>query len=353
VDKGKLYVADKILPTVYQVDVAATTTNAQSTVSMTEVGKGNQILGLTVSDGTVYALQFGDVPLAKVVPSYKPVSLTTAWGFMLDNNNHGTEPFFQFNNGLPVGFAASPSEERKLYISHPNLTVQSIVSVKDYDFDQWWTGHSSVDGNRVPTDFNYPVAKPPKTFRILITGESRVFCATSLKIGQKASDPGLNPYLDTVHSPLINTMSKKLEFMLNAQAALKDVDMHFEVLNMGVHDSPNSSWVYYVVPPLVEKYDVDLVLDLSSRAGYEDYFGRAITDQGIPAEKDDPEYALKPFKNRIPYGDAARIYEAGKRKGLIKDDQPLPSWVTLLDCGDPDIRNPQIDHSLRAISKIS
>ncbi len=285
VDEGQLIVADYALPSIYRVDIAATTTNAQAAVSLTEVGKGNHVLGLAVTDGIIYALQAGEEPLARIAPFYKPVSLATAWGFMIDNRNKSAEPLLQFPDAQPVGFAASPREARKLYIAHPGASFQSIVSVKDYDFDQWWTNHSSVEANHSPTDFNYPTAKPPKTYRILVIGGSMAFNEAPFKPSEKDTEPGIGLGQAGDQSLLTDTIAKRLEFMLNAQGALQDVDIHFEVLNMDCQNSSHCSWVYYEVPSLVEKYDVDLVLDMANRLGYEDYFERPINKFRDPIRK--------------------------------------------------------------------
>src|SRR5580658_3872243 len=71
-DGDELYVADRTLPTVYGVEMSGTTNNALAPVSLTEAGKGNAIQEMAFSDGVLYALQGGNIPLARLNP-YGPV----------------------------------------------------------------------------------------------------------------------------------------------------------------------------------------------------------------------------------------------------------------------------------------
>ncbi len=87
------------------------------------------------------------------------------------------------------------------------------------------------------------------------------------------------------NSNLMITIAKRLELLLNTQAALEDKPLHYEVLNGGMHHATNdmNTFPYYVVPPLVKKYDIDLVVFLRDPAfGFEYYFQSPLTSEGVP-----------------------------------------------------------------------
>ena len=363
--EGKdLFVADKDLPTVYRVDqpestptpaASATATGKGATttptvtatspgtvpteaVTLTQAGNGNQILELTATDGFVYALQAGNIPLAKVIPEYKPISLTSAWRFFLTNDNDGMDPFLAPVPSDPIGFEASPTEKRKFYIAQPNKNVQSIVSVKDYDFANRWLARAMTDQLHKLTDFDYPKEKPPGTFRILITGGSRAVMAPIVDADGKNAGEG-SEYKT-------QTFPKQLEFFLNAQAALQGSGIRYEVLTVGHPGYAVQHFAYYEVPPIAKEYDVDLVLLFMtpfSEDSFNEYFNVPITAEGIPAHEVDPEYLLKPVSQRIKTDVARRFYELCKKKNWFT--MPSPSAISftnfseILKSGDPEARS--------------
>ncbi len=309
-DKDQMYLADRDLPLVYRVEAVATTTSAQLPVTLIEAGKGDRILQMVASEGILYALQLGENPVARVVPNYKPVSLATAWGFMVENQNPGVEAFLQFNQASLSGFASSPAESHKFFISSPFTGFNSIYSVKDYDFDLYWGSYSHLGDPTINSDFNYPKKKPPKTYRILVTGDSKAYSAPDLGEG-------------TTHSRMVLTYTKQLEFMLNTQAALDGVDTHFEVLNMGRGGSSICSYLYDDAPILIDKYDIDMVLGAAHMSSFMDYFANPMRPLGIPSRGIFPEYLLQPAASRIPPGAPEILYQRAKAKGLLQDGLPM------------------------------
>ena len=314
INKNTIYVADPALPDVYAFDTNAAPASLDGDLRG-GIGKGNNVFEMTYSDGILYALQTGSVPLARITPDYQPVSLATAWGYIGENGNDQAEPLFDFSQAR-VGFAASPKEKRKLYVS--SKTSPSIISVKDYDFGGYWT---TAQGD----DFNYPTAKPQKTFRILMVGDSRLLL-----------DPVVAVKTAWTQSYRVNTCAKQLEFWLNAEASLQNVDSHFEVLMLAHTNECPLIFSNYEVPDLAKKYDIDLVL-LFSNLNFYDYFTKPLTSEGIPSLNDDAVFLAKPIESRIPAGPAGRFYQYCKKIGLL-NTYTLNDWCHFLKLDDPEIR---------------
>jgi len=350
---NKLYAADQDGSAIYEVGLDT----AAQQPPLAKVGKGRQVLALAESNGLLYALQAGDEPLAQVAPAYRPVSLATAWGLLLENQNPGAPPFFQLNAFQQAGLASSPLEPGKLFIAGHG--VNQIVSVKDYHFDTTW-GARSVTEMGVLSDFTYPEAKPPKTFRILVVGNSRAITAPVLVpgAGEKGSrvDAGAQGEL----SLRTNTFPKQLEFLLNEKASLEGVDRHFEVLTLAHPGQPTHFFAYYEVPVIARKYDADLVFILVSplkEQDYAEYFLRPLTPEGIPSPTIDPEFLLKPFSKRIPDGAPRRFFEHCRQQGLIQVQDSgavgFPFFDGLLRAADRETRDGLIELTGRPLGLLA
>jgi hypothetical protein len=298
----------------------------QVAINLVQRGTGEKIQELTSGqDDVIYALQAGEIPLVQVYPHNQPVTLVTPWGFMIDNNNPAVTPFLSCQPNVPVGFAASPGEAHKLFLTQPSLLQNAVLSVKDYDFEAKKRSAVDYDFN-FPTDFNYPTVKPPKTFRIMILGDSRVIRASIYTPGLR-SDVSLDLNQYPLSSLRMNTFPKQLEFLLNREAALRGVETHFEVIVYAHTGFTLPDYINYDVPPMVGKYDIDLVLGLVGWSGFNDYFNKPLTAEGIPAAREDPEYSLKPYLSRIPPGAPKRFYQWMVQKGFIKKGEALPAAV--------------------------
>jgi hypothetical protein len=244
------------------------------------------------------------------------------------------EPFLTFDSSGPIGFAASPVEKRKLFIAQPKGNVQSIVSVKDYDFGERWQARANTD--QPLTDFDYPKEKPPGTFRILVAGNSRVVTSPIVSPDGKVAGE------DTEYR--VQTFPKQLEFLLNAQSALQGAGTHYEVLVSGHPGKAVQFFTYYEVPPLVKDYDVDLVLLFTTGdEPFSDYYNRKITNEGIPAHDDDPELLLEPISKRPTSDVARRFYNLCMQKGWATQSSPTGTSFTyfgeILNSENPDARN--------------
>lgn len=350
--KDRLYISDQTSSVVFEMS-AQPSSPSRTMVVLNPVGKGRGILEMACSDKILYALQSGKVPLARVAPSFQPVRLPTAWGFFLEENNPGYDPLLQFEPGVPVGLAVPPGEEHKLFIASPSPERPVVTSVEDYKFGPY-AGARSVTQTGVLTDFDYPAAKPPRTFRILVVGDSRVVTAPTVAQGEKGDVLAMD--LRSERSLRVHTFPKQLEFLLNTQAVLKGTGNRFEVLALAHPGKPAYLFSYYEVPRLVRKYDVDLVLLLVSpekEEPYTDYFLKPLTAEGIPAPADDLEYALKPIAQRIPAGAPGHLFECCVQLGLIQTSSPkttvFPPFAELLQAGNPKIREDLLEMAGRPL----
>jgi hypothetical protein len=343
VSGDKLYAADQNSPTVFEVRWKS----PGEPVSLVQAGTGDHVLELAASGEALYALQKSDAFLARVVPNYQPVSLATPWGFMIDNENPGAPPFLSLGLLNPLGMAASPREERKFYISNPGGS--QVISVKDYGFDSTWADRSITEMG-ILSDFQYPEAKPPKTFRILVIGNSRVITAPPVFPNAEKMVPGFNGDKEGKDSARANTFPKQLELILNTQAALKGVGTHFEVLTIGRPGEHIQFFANEEVPPFVQKYQADLVLALVGSFkvdGFEDYYRKPMTSEGIPTLKTDTEFLLKPWKEKIPPGAPARLWAHCKEKGWARATSAtqveFSNFGELLSTGDKEVRDDLVE----------
>ena len=329
--RDSLCVADSHLPTIYSVETDFHSSPATASVSFSALGKAKDVLALATSDGFLYALQRGGLMVKVGLPKSGRINFQTAWGFLIKNEDHeGATALFKIQEELSVGFLASTNEPRKFFIS----SKHSIVSVKDYDFEKWWSAFKDNDNHL--TDFDYPAKKPARTFRILAIGTSRNSTAVPIP-----SDPKAN-IDESIETDRTLTFSKRLELILNTEAALRNLNIHFEVLNLTHRGEAISTFAYYEVPDLVKKYDIDLVLGLADHTGYKDYYLKPLTSEGIPSKSIDYEYILKPLSEHAPAGVARDLLERCKKIKIPvseKQDFPGDGYWSLLCNGDQKIQD--------------
>jgi hypothetical protein len=324
-----LCVADSQLPTIYEANLDETQLSPAGSVSLSAVGSAKDVLALSTSDGFLYALQKGGFLVKVGLPESSVVNFPTPWGFLIKNQDyHGALSLLNISEDNPSGISASPNEARRFYIS----TEHSIVSVKDYDFEKLWQAFED-NGDHL-TDFDYPAKKPARTFRILTIGTSRNSTAVPIP-----SDP--NSDIDeNIDTPRVYTFSKQLEFLLNTEAVLRNLNVHFEVLNVTHRGEAISTWAYYEVPDFVKKYDIDLVLALADQSGYKDYYQRPLTPEGIPAKTVDYEYLLQPLSERATGVALDLIQRCKKLKIPVSEKQAFPGdgFWSLFCNGDEQIQ---------------
>lgn len=336
----EIYVSDGSTQLVCALDIQLDDKDQVKSVDLRQITQKAEVVAMTVSDDQLYGIQAGDnSSLVKLLPELKPVSLPTAWGFFMKNDSAAYAPFLNIDPNRSLGFTSSPKEPRKFFITERVPNTNSIISVKDYDFKDTWGARSRADSKKRLSDFDYPAQKPPHTFRILIAGNSMLVTAPTAFDDKDAA-------VHDENSLLSQTLSKQLEFFLNAEGSLDDVGEHFEVLNVG---HPSGSLMDYgnaEIPDLVKKYDVDLVIDFVTPYQEEQfhyYYEEPLTDQGIPTGDINTEFLMKPISERMPAGAPGDLFTRAKAKqwadinakGQVEFKK---TFQDLLLSHDPDVR---------------
>ena len=244
--QGHLCVSNRMGSITYQVDCHPNTVSASFSTSVSIIsqnGINGNILAMASWADKLYCLTDSQgAPWGRLIPQ-GDLNITSAWGPYLTNLCHFNEE--------SAGFVADPNQERCFYMT--GGTSQNILRLKDYDFDiheKWGLDSRNPVSNL--NDYTYPFKKPAHTYRILIVGDSLTF--------SYFYQPANQPYGPS----RILAMPKRLELLLNTEAALDDVPMNYEVLSVGhgYQGMPSFLWPYYEVPDLVNKFDIDLVLYL-------------------------------------------------------------------------------------------
>ena len=107
--QDNLCVADKQLPTIYEVKFDSQPSSAPVSVSFLAVGKAEDVLALSSSDGFLYALQKGGLLVKLGLANSTHVDFPTPWGFLLKNqDHHGALSLLNIPGDNPTGFSASP-----------------------------------------------------------------------------------------------------------------------------------------------------------------------------------------------------------------------------------------------------
>jgi DNA-binding beta-propeller fold protein YncE len=293
-----LYVADRDNGGTFRVVAGADA----GTWRVDKAASGPKVVALAWSDGRLYALQADDeTPVARLLPRVQAVRSLTVWGEPLPD----PADFFA-RQGPPVGpfpLLADPSSGRRFFVANPRDNV--ITSFRDLDYGKLGEGESVNAGGLM--DFEYPRSKPPGTFRILLVGDSHLY---------HSDYPG-----GREDPKRMELLSKRLELELNTLSALGDGPLHYEVLTRAEPSfNALNVWPYYEVPKLVPEYDIDLVvLMLMTNLNVDDYYLNPLTGEGIPAEKIEPDYALKPWKERVPPGPPADLLSIGQAHGWVKE----------------------------------
>lgn len=291
---------------------------------MSEIGKGTRVLSLGSTEDSIYALQSSTLcPWVKIHPLTTPQNdpgLISVWGGVIQYIRGEMDSFFNSDLDDAAGIIADPRQSRRLFVSSGYLG--SIVGLKNYDYDELIRGDSLNREGRY--DFEYPPGKPPRTFRILVVGDSYVF-QQGVEADRRWGWKGGGSYGNRMES-----VSKQLELLLNTEACLRDVPKHFEVLTLCQPASygPPYLWLLYQSPRIIRDYGIDLVLYFTTSSSWETsqsfraYLERPITSEGIPAESMDREYLLKPWREKIPEGVVRDFYDRASTRGWIR---PLPN----------------------------
>jgi hypothetical protein len=187
-------------------------------------------------------------------------------------------------------------------------------------------------------DYDYPFGKPIGTYRILLLGRSYLCYVTPNADEQKCM-----PCADNKMAVL----AKRLELTLNTLGALEDSPFHYEVFDGSkVMDQPLYLWPYYVDPPIVQKYDMDLtIVMMDPSQALNTYFVSPINSEGIPTEMINYDFMLKPNEEKFKSGPLHDFFELCKAKKLISisaDKQWALSDLNAM-VADPEVRKPLVD----------
>ena len=273
-----LYIADRQEPQVYELKPKTTSaTTGRDAFDWILISSDSKILALTWSDCSLYGLRNDTTnPVARLSPNPHPVAFISPWSADPVQSAIPNPFLADVQNSDNISLVADPLSALKFYMANPALHI--VTSFRDLSFNELKNNESLNQEGLM--DFEYPFVKPSKTYRILIVGDSHLF--HDYHIGG-----------DTQNR--MELTAKRLEFMLNTEAALDDVSLHFEILTKATVSWNNLNlWPYYDVPPMVNKYDIDLVLiELMSNFNLEDYFQRPLTKEEIPVEYTNPEFLLE------------------------------------------------------------
>ncbi len=330
---GNLYVADRAATLVYEIQsldkkkgspptptVVQTSTPIPAqdpplSVSLVPVGPASGVIALAGSQSSLYAYQSDlKAPLVRVFPDAAPITFTSVWGYRLINPDPGSilPNFRNTSAAFRIGFVADPHSEGRFYLSNPNHFM--VTAFRDLRLPLLgFTRGEDVFNSGEIHDLEYPHAKPQGTYRILLVGRSYLYWESE---DRQFEEKGQGDEFQN----LTITLAKRMELELNTMAALEDAPLHYEVLNSGRHRGSNelNVWPYHVVPPIAEKYDIDLVLILhDEELGIESFMNAPMTSEGVPALLVDPEFRLKPNSEKFKAGTFHDLYELCLSKKLM------------------------------------
>lgn len=288
-----------------------------------KVGVGESVAALAVSDSGLYVLQADSrnpwvrLTLDKETGAVA-LGFRSVWGGKIQPGDNRVPPLLEVAKNEPAGLIQDPQNPKSFFVASKYL--EGVLSLKDYSFEQLIQGEAG-NSEGIP-EFEYPLEKPTNTFRILIVGDSRPFYQTNgdeKRWGWTDHSGGGNR---------MESMPKRLELMLNTEAALEESPVHFEVLNSCLSGNATFLGLCYQALRLADQYQIDLILyfptsslDDVSRSCHL-YFLRPLTPEGIPQEKTDPEYLLKPWQAKIPDGPPKQFYEYCLSKGWVRPSPP-------------------------------
>jgi hypothetical protein len=340
---GNLYVADFKLPSVYQLvpspAQAAVSLSPTPTPQMDIVGQATNVKALAGGAGFLYAYQGNPAaPLIRLFPNPAPLTFVSIWGEVLRNFIPADmmAPFQNVGWGDPIGFIADPTSEKRFYFSNPQNST--LFSYRDLNQDS--LVHSDDTNSMGFHDFEYPVSKPPRTFRILLLGRSYLYFK-------------IEPSFETISGPTqtdLNRMAnvaKHMELLLNTFSALRGGTIHYEVFDGGsIQSLQPFDWAYYYGPTIAKKYGIDLVVVMQDAgAGLTGFFTNPPGPEGVPSLSPDPEFILKPNQDKFKSGLAYDLLQMCFKKKKVKENSAtqwdVPSYEELIK--DPDIR-PLIRH---------
>jgi len=335
VSGNKLYVADKNLGKVYEVstvDDGNGAAGAVSPVSTTPVwSDAHQITALAGTATSLYAYESAPVsqssPIIRIFPDPGILKFDSIWGYSMAEPQFYLPQFSMVEAGQFLGFVPDKRSDGRFYVTNPPRCA--VSSFRDLRF-----GNPVVDASFGAPDFVYPPKKPFRTFRILMTGRSHLFWETDRNWDERGA------YEPPMQVNILTLMSRRLEVYLNTLAALEDVPVHFEVLNQGrVIDSTSFVWPYYETPAMAEKYNVDMVIMMTSAGeNIHHYYQAPMTKEGIPEEIINTTYNYLPQKDKFKTGPLHDLFSLIEKKKENTTPDGFVHWLS-----DPELKGKLID----------
>lgn len=324
-----LFVSDRTKPDIYRLTPIAGAAADQPQFTLNLMPAQGPVVAFATGPVAPVALR-GTAPYwiriqpqpSRELPVIDPV---TTEGQLFSDQPEALGSLLSVNPDLPAGFIEDRRAERAYFLA--STGTHAILALTDYRFEALQKEPSNSAGM---SEFEYPPTKPPNTTRILLLGDSRTY--------QIALMDEFNKML---------ALPNQLGLVLNTRSALEDRGMQFQVL--GRYERSWSSlplWPYYVVPPLVTQYDIDLIAMVSFPAfNITDYFDRPLTKEGIPGPTVDPEFMLINIDTRLPPGPARDFFELCRRKKLVQTtpEGQLQMQGTAQLIADPEVRRAMID----------
>ena len=318
---GKIFAADRNLPQVYEVAIKATPSAADPATSLQSVGQAQTIIGLAGSGKSLYAYQRdADHPVYRLFPNAAPVSFASVWGYPLNDPPPGRLlPAFRTPDArIQAGFLFDPRSENRFYITNP--VGSFIATFRDFFTFPLEGLHQNRDGL---FDFEYPYAKPPETFRILLCGRSLIDYQVEDRMFENK---------DFYHEGIVQmtTLPKRMELELNTRSALEDNPVHFEVFNACYIPFNLLVESYYGATTICPKYDIDLVLllkdDRELQRNVDYMLRRPLGLDGIPVAETDAKFWAKPHKDKFPSGEYHDFFEYLTAQKLLRVYTPN-DWI--------------------------
>lgn len=290
----KLYVSDQTAPEIYRTNLRPVGEPAEFPLEF--VSNQGPLVAFADAPDSPLALR-GTAPHWVQLSPPRELQMLTTEGEFLSEQPPGRTDLLRLSPGLSPGFIADRRSEGRFFYASPASNM--ILSLAAYRFEALKNSEYSSGGL---FDFEYSRTKPPNTFRILVVGDSRTFF----------------PAPPTPPNRMLS-LPKQLELLLNTGSALENHGIQFEVL-LAYHsiEVGLTVWPYYVVPKIVDTYDIDLVMTMAFPVLFLDsYHQRPITSEGLPAWNIDPEFLLQNFDSRIGPGVYRKFFDECRQKGHI------------------------------------
>ncbi len=309
--KDRLFLCDRDLPGVWEWIPGMEKLRKLWTPAMGAGFHRSPACNLTLTrDGkSLYLLQASlKTPLVRIFPQPSSPKILTIWpesSIPLKNPGSWLPSIRELTDQEKWGLVPDPRFEGRLLVSNPILSILTSVQVSEPSGDMTDLKQDALM-DRAPAP-----GKPKGVFRILLVGRSYSLMAGKGSWTKDSSSPQPSP---------MALLSRRLELELNTRGALEGSSKITEVMDGSKVERHNLYiWSYYEVPPLCEKYDIDLVVMLMDpRTDLYSYFLSPLGPEGIPQFELDPEFNLLPNSKKFKDERVREFFDLCKTEGLIR-----------------------------------